>query len=268
MKNVSLNFGSIKDTIMRHSSKTIINEGKSKTLLEMFVSEVKENPILKLQYLIYKNIQKGRFSKEYLAERYLNQNINLVSNINWEDILKSNKEARFRVLNNSHVESNPTNASLFESIHILIRAKTQNGFNSFDEENQAYENVINYLTRNEEKSEINESNHTETDHPKLLSWKYVTQLAVNNFNDRYAHLNENEQELFRVLTSDENYKKNYFQDLKAENLDKIQSILSTNSDPEVESDLQKFRKKIMSLDESSNIDDSIINLYELKVNLD
>lgn len=268
MKNVSLNFGSIKDTILRHSSKTIINEGKAKTLLEMLVSEVKKDPILKLQYLVYKNIQKGNFSKEYLAERYLNQNIGLVSNLNWEDILKSNKEARFKILNNSHVESNPENASLFESIHVLIKAKTQKGFQSFDEENQAYENVINYLTRKEEKSELNENEQTEVDYPKLLSWKYVTQLAVNSFNERYGHLNENEQELFRVLTSDENYKKNYFQDLKTENLDRIENILSTNRDPEIENDLQKFRKKIMSLDFHSNIDDSIINLYELKVNLD
>lgn len=268
MKNVTLNFGSIKDTVLRHSSKAIIKEGKSKTLLEMLVSEVKENPVLKLQYLIYKNIQKGKFSKEYLAERYLNQNLNLFSNTSWEDILNSNKEMRFKILNNSHVESNPENESLFESVHLLIKAKTQKGFNSFDQENQAYENVISYLTRKDEKPELNENKQEEVDYPKLLSWKYITQLAVNSFNERYGHLNENEQELFKVLTSDESYKKNYFQDLKVENLGRIENILSTNRDPEIESDLHKFRKKIMSLDSESNIDDSIINLYELKVNLD
>ena len=88
MKNISLNFGSIKDTIFRYSSKTIINEGKTSSFVDLFVEELKKKPILKLQYLIYKNLENANFKKEYLAERYLNQNINLIKDYNWNDILK------------------------------------------------------------------------------------------------------------------------------------------------------------------------------------
>lgn len=268
MKSVSLNFGSIKDTVLRHSSKNIVNEGRSKSLVEMFVSETKENPILKIQYLVYKNIQNGRFSKQYLAERYLNQNMDLCKHLSWDDILRENRDFRFRILNNSHVESNPGNETLFESIHDLIKSKTQKGFNSLDEENQAYENVINHLMR--EKTDLNESEKvdSEEEHPTLLSWKYVTTLAVNTFNKRYGHLNEDEQKLVRILTSDSTYKLNYLQDLKTESLEMIENTLSTNTDEDVQKNLSKFKNKIVSMDLTSDIDEKIINLYELKMNLD
>lgn len=268
MKGVSLNFGSIKDTILRHSSKTIINEGKAVSLVEMFTNDVKDNPLLKVQYLIYKNIENGHFSKDYLAERYLNQNIGMISNFDFEEILSTNKDFRFKILNNTHVQSTSDNAKLYESIHTLIKAKTSKGYNLFDEENQAYEYVINHLTRQLEPSgDLNESKGEELEMPSLLSWKYVTEVAVNNFNQRYSHLNEDEQNLVRILTSDENYKRNYLEDLKSENLTAIESLLATSKDDEMKSDLNMFKAKILSLNEGSNIDESIINLYELKGNL-
>ena len=88
MKNISLNFGSIKDTVFRYSSKTIMSEGKNSTFVDLFINEVKNNPILKIQYLIYKNLENSNFQKEYLAERYLNQNINLVKDCDWNDKLR------------------------------------------------------------------------------------------------------------------------------------------------------------------------------------
>jgi hypothetical protein len=148
MKNISLNFGSIKDTIQRISSNKMINEGFSKQFVELFVNEIKEKPVLNVQYLIYKNIEKSSFSKEYLAERFLNQNINLISEYKFNDILKENKDLRVKILNNMHVEANSKNIELFESVHTLIKAKTSPNFKDFDEENKAYEFVINYLTNN------------------------------------------------------------------------------------------------------------------------
>jgi hypothetical protein len=268
MKGVSLNFGSIKDTILRHSSKTIISEGKAVSLVEMFTNHVKDNPLLKIQYLIFKNIENGHFSKDYLAERYLNQNIGMVSSFDFEEILSTNKDFRFKILNNTHVQSSPSNVKLYESIHTLIKAKTSKGYNLFDEENQAYESLINHLTRPQEAlGALNESKEEELEIPSLLSWKYVTEVAVNNFNQRYAHLNEDEQVLVKILTSDEGYKKNYLEDLKEENLTAIESLIATSKDEEMVADLNRFKSKILSLKEDSNIDESIINLYELKSNL-
>lgn len=269
MKNVSLNFGSIKDTIYRLSSGKMMNEGYSKQFIDMFVTELKEKPVLNVQYLIFKNLENSNFSKEYLAERFLNQNLNLISNYDFNDILKENKDLRIKMLNNVHVEANSRNQDLYESVHTLIKSKTMKGFNDFDEENKAYEFVINYLTSDKtEKDQIQEVAKSEekNEFPKLLSWKYVTELAINNFNDRYGHLEESERKLIKILMSDPSYKKNYLQDLKQENLSLINDYLNENTDPEIISHLNKFKNKIEKLNDE-NIDESIINLYELNINL-
>lgn len=269
MKNISLNFGSIKDTIFRYSSKTIISEGKSSSFVDLFVEELKKKPILKLQYLIYKNLENANFKKEYLAERYLNQNINLIKDYNWNDILKENKDFRIDILRNFHVESSPEKASLFESIHTLIKSKTMTNFNDVDDENKSYETVINYLTRDltVEKNSLQENKTNEKEEfPKLLSWKYVTELAVNNFNERYSHLNESEQNLVKILMSDESYKMNYLEDLKQENINLINNFLNDTIDSDTLNNLKKFKNKIENLN-NSNLDESIINLYELNLNL-
>jgi hypothetical protein len=141
-------------------------------------------------------------------------------------------------------------------------------FTDFDDENKAYEYVINYLTKKESNNiQENTTNSEENEIPKLLSWKYVTELAVNSFNDRYAHLSESEQNLLKILMSDSDYKKNYLQDLKQENLNLINGLLIKESDDEVKGNLTKFKNKIQVLKED-NVDESIINLYELKMNLE
>lgn len=268
MKNISLNFGSIKDTIYRFSSKTVINEGKRSGFVDLFLEGLKNNPILKLQYLIYKNIENAKFKKDYLAERYLNQNLNLIKQYNWNDILKENKDFRFKILNNFHVESSPEKAELFESIHMLIKSKTFPNFMDFDEENKAYEITISHLTRDDsEQNNIQENfDIEENEYPNLLSWKYVTELAVNNFNERYSHLNESEQDLLKILMSTDSYKKNYLEDLRQENIIRINELLKEQRDSEFLNNLNKFKNKLNNLN-YTNVDDSIINLYELKLNL-
>jgi hypothetical protein len=244
-----------------------MSEGKNSTFVDLFINEVKNNPILKIQYLIYKNLENSNFQKEYLAERYLNQNINLIKDCDWNDILKENKSFRTDILKNFHVEGNKDKEELYESIHTLIKSKSMKNFTDFDEENRAYEYVINYLTKKESNNIQENTTPEENEIPKLLSWKYVTELAVNSFNDRYSHLSESEQSLLKILMSDSDYKKNYLQDLKQENLNLINGLLIKESDDEVKSNLMKFKNKIQVLKEG-NVDESIINLYELKINLE
>ena len=272
MKKVSLNFGSIKDTIYKYSSRNIVNEGETTNFVNLFINEIKKNPIINVQYLIYKNIENGNFNKEYLAERYLVQNLKLIESFSWEDILEENKNFRIKILNNSHVDSLPLKVELHEAIHTLIKGKIKPEFNDLIEESNAYEIVISYLITNNKVRNINEeTKEIETeDYPKLMSWNFITELAVNNFNKRYSHLNENEKNLLKILLSDDSYKLNYLEDLKQENLKFIDTLLSDKELKDHTEDLNKFKNKIISLKEEEkdfNIDESIINLFELNCNL-
>lgn len=231
-KHISLNFGAIRDTILRFASKQLISEGgKTSTIFDSFLKNLKNVPALKLQNIIFKNLEEGKFSKERLAERYIAQNLKLLENSDWEKIINSNRNVRIELLENSHVEGQNNKNELYESIHTLIESVCRKGFTDIDKSNESYDYILNHLLREEE--EILETNEQEIEEfPKLLSWGFVTNLAVNNFNQRYAHLNETEKNLLKILLSTEENKINYLEDLKKENFELINSILKEDIDEE------------------------------------
>ena len=83
MEKISLNFGALKDTVYRLSCKEIVYESNNSSekksdkenSLTKFIKKLKEEPLLKVQYMIYENLTKGHFENERLAERYINENL-------------------------------------------------------------------------------------------------------------------------------------------------------------------------------------------------
>ena len=188
MNDISYNFGAIRDSIIKLSASELLKESKSKTL-DSFMDLVKTNPILHKQHLIYKNLQESKtFEKERLAERFLNQNLQLFSTDKWESILAENKKIRRELLDDNHVEAK-RDGKLFESINIMIESITKGArFDDFEKEQEAYEYIISHLTR----PAINESqiSQEKNDSPKLVgdAWKFITKMAISNFNERFKHL--------------------------------------------------------------------------------
>jgi len=271
MKNISYNFGAIRDSITRLSSMELIRENKSDTL-DSFVKKTNSSPNLKKQQLIYKNIQECKpFSKERLAERFLNQNLNMFKNSKWQDILKENMSLRKEFLGNpdvSHVEAR-YNGELFESINTLIESVCNPSFSDFEKEGISYDMVVEYLTR-----EVGEEEGSKEvdDSPSLgESWKFVTKLAVNNFNKRYEHLNESEKEVLSILTSENSKKEEYLNSIKNENINKINSIIESDNIDKLNYEiLMEFKTKIERISHVSpnEIDDYILECIDLKQTLE
>ena len=71
--NYTINFGAIKDSVLRFSAQKLIVEQKENSILNTFLKEVKSNPLFKIEYLIYRNLEEGFFKKTNLAERYINE---------------------------------------------------------------------------------------------------------------------------------------------------------------------------------------------------
>lgn len=267
MENISYNFGTIRDSILKLSSAEIIKEEKSNTL-NSFTKRLEENPVLKKQFLVYKNIQESSpFEKERLAERFIQQNLRLFHDIEWNSLLGENKKIRRELLDDIHITSKEND--LFEAVHTLIESVTKRGYNEISKEQEAYEFVLSHLTRDviEESEEVSEE---KTDSPHLVknAWKFITKNAINNFNERYSHLNEGEKKVFKILVSDITTKSSYFDNIKNENLELINSVIgnSNESDKEKSNMLESFRDKIENMSESSpeNIDSYILNSIELK----
>jgi len=268
MRDISYNFGAIRDSILKLSASEIIKESKSNTL-NSFMDMVKKNSILHKQHLIFKNLQESKtFDKDRLAERFLNQNLQLFSNESWEKILAENKKIRRELLDDNHVEAKK-DGKLFESINIMIESITKGPrFTEHEKEQEAYEFIISHLTRpviseSDKSKEVNDS-------PKLNNaWKFITKIAISNFNERFKHLNESEKNTFKILISDNATKTNYFKAIKQENFNLIDTKLKEEKDVHVIDLLNTFKAKLDNIKEVNylSLDESIISCLELKERL-
>jgi len=264
MKEISLNFGAIKESVLRYSANQFLNEDKE--TVSGFAEEIQNNEILKKQYLIYKIFENAKpFTKDHLAERFINQSFRLFEGLDWKDILKTNEYVRVKFLGESHVSSTSGKDELFNSINTLIESRCH-AINP-TEDQEAYEVVLNYIMRPAleeviEPEQVNES----TENPKIGSWKFVTSLAVNNFNKRYEHLNEGDRSLLKVLLSPSNHKTNYLEDLKLENIALIEKLIESGSEELEVAALGNFRQKLDKIDSQdiAQIDEAIISCFELK----
>ncbi len=270
MKEISYNFGAIRDSIARLSSMELIKENKSVTL-DSFIKRTNSSPNLKKQQLIYRNIQDCKpFGKERLAERFINQNLSMFNNSNWQDMLKENMSVRKEYLGNpdiSHVEAKK-DGKLFEAINTLVESVTNKAFSDFEGEAAAYDLVVEHLTREVVKEEAS----AEVDDAPSVNnaWEYITKSAVNNFNDRYDHLNESEKEVLSILISGDKNKAEYFKDIKSENIKIISSLLESDIDRTNQDILIDFKGKIEEMNNVpiNEIDDYILECIDLKQTLE
>jgi len=180
-----------------------------------------------------------------------------------------NKQLRYDLLGApdvSHVVANNNDGKLFESINTLIESVSNKRFSKFEEEGEAYDFILEHLTREvteEEKSEEKE------DSPALKeAWKFVTKLAVNNFNERYEHLNESEKEVLSVLLSSEKEKVEFLEEVKKESIILIDSLIE-ESDKIHHDVLIDFKDKIGKMQEITpgKIDECILECIDLKQEL-
>lgn len=270
MKDISYNFGAIRDSVAKLSSIELMRESKSKTL-DSFIKKTNSSSNLKKQQLIFKNIQECKpFDKERLAERFISQNLNMFRNSKWQEILRENMGVRKELLGNpdiSHVEAK-IDGKLFEAINTLIESITNPAFSNFEDESEAYEMIVSHLTREVVKEEASAE---VDDAPSISSaWKYITKSAINNFNERYEHLNESEKEVLAVLMSGENNKIEYFEDIKSESIKIINSLLEGDVDKSSLDVLIDFKSKIEGMKgvPLNEIDNCILECIELKQNLE
>ena len=262
--NYTLNFGALKDSALRYSAQKLIKEQKENSILKDFLSEVKNNPLFKIEYLIYKNLEEGSFKKTNLAERYINENLNIIKKFNWHLILQEHKVLRKKYFPEEYIcLAKSSKRELYENIAVLVESVTKPGYTNINKSEEAYDFVLNHLLS--EKAIVSESKKVENTDMPSFSWKYLTQKAVNNFNKRYSHLNENEQRILKVLLQSEDEKKLYLNTLVKENVELIKKA-KTSLNESTKDSLNKFEIKLNSfkINETKNIDEDIINLEELK----
>lgn len=263
----TLNFGALKDSILKKASGELVNENKNSTMVA-FMEAIRKSPALKKQYLVYKNFEKTKpFTHERLAERFIQQNMELMKGEPWSNIQRANTMLRQNLLGGPDewtVMAKKENGPLFEHVSTLIESSTNPNFKKLDEDAQAYGALVAHLTRKEEGVSINE----EKERPEFNKfWKFITKNALGYFNERYEALDENERDLFKMLISERKEKKEQVQKLRDDLISLIESKMSdeqnTRDDVVI---LESFKTKVKKEveDEKMLSDEYIISCFELK----
>ncbi len=252
----TLNFGALKDTITKKAGMEMLQENKNSTLSD-FMTQIRKNPILKKQYLIYKNFEKTKpFEHARLAERFITQNMEAMKQVGWQQLMDENAKMRQNLLGGPDectVMARTENQELFENVSTLIESTINPMFKDFDKDAKAYGALVEHLTR--KMPEMNE----EKERPETSKlWRFVAKNALGYFNERYEALDEEERELFGVLISEAKEKKEKVSRMREDLISLVETKMEKASDNREDVIiLESFRDKL-----KKDVDDAMLTSDE------
>ena len=258
------NFGKIKNAFNELVSEGIaIKDINSQNLFKKYIKAVRENKILKTQFLVITNIENRIETDRDKANQYLKENIDLFSSFDKKKMIEANKNLSSFIalcdkgeLLNEGFEYN--NKDLHENISKLIFTKRTP--NTIDIIIEATNSIVDHMMNNKV-IELVEA----IDLPSSM----ISTIMVDKYNDKYADLTESEKEVLKVLIeSTDDEKKSVYTKIVRECIDLINEKLG-GSDLESKDKLLRVKDKLLNdkCEVTENFNESISKLIELKDNL-
>jgi len=244
-------FGSLNQVFSSLMIESIGQSGDvpQKNIFKAYVKALKENKLLKLQFLIHSNLTEYVEPDAVIAREYVIENIKMLDGISRSRLIKEN-EKLVELLGEHKVEEVD---EITEAIDYLILTK-KTPINIV-EWNDKVTKVVTYITNNKPKV-IGES----VDLPRTM----FTELVIDKFNSRYSELSESDMALIKQMVEGgvEDQKHLYATVIK-ECLDLIKTKLSENPDIETKGKLLEVKEKL--LEDSVNADkvDYVIEIPRL-----
>jgi len=261
-----INFGFIKDALVKSSTSLYLNENKLNNDLKDFLNVVKSSPILTLEYIVYKNLENKKIKDDLLATRYIDENISLLKKYTKKEIIEENNKLN-KYVRDFDITDDKKN--LYESIsYIIIENAQGNNYKNIDKLHESFETVLNYIKN--ESNNLNESKSIFEEYKdKFMNFDFVFKTAVDKFNKKYSHLSEGEKRILKVLIKEnEQDKKELYDSLINETLDKVKNLLVKEDNPDISNKLERVKTKLNeSKYNNETIIDDIIKLNNLKESL-
>ena len=251
------NFGVITNAFNGVLAEGLVSkDNNNKQIFKKYIKTIKENEVLKTQFLVYNNIENKIEENEFKANLFLQENIALVKKFSKKEIAKANQ----LLANNISIEMGEayTNAELHENISKLIF--TDKTTSNIDTIVEATASIINFMKTNQPK-EVNES----IDLPSSM----ISTIMVDKYNEKYSTLDESERQILKALIdSDDDKKKEVYSVTLRECIDFIDGKL-IESDLEAKDKLLRVKDKLLNDKQEVNEDffKNISKLVELKNSL-
>jgi len=258
------NFGKIKNIFNELVSEGIATKDvKSIDLFKKYVKTVKENEILKTQFLVISNIENKVESNREKATEFVKENIALFSYFDKKRMIELNNYlAEFITLCDKgsllkeDLEYN--HKSLHENIATLIFTKRTP--KTIDTIVEATSNVVEYILANKPKEIVESSG---------LPNSIISTIMVEKYNERYSDLDESEKEILKALiNSDDTKKKEVYSKTIRECIDLIDEKLKESS-LDAKDKLLQVKDKLLNdkLEVNEDYTKNISKLVELRSSL-
>jgi hypothetical protein len=254
---ISKNFGKIKSVFNNLLSEGMIEKNESKKgLFKEYLKAIKENEILKTQFLVYTNIENKVENDAAKATQFVKENIDLFSKFTKKQILESNSKLVQKIV--FEFEADDDRAELYENIsNLIFTPRTANSIESIVESTSK---VVDYILNNKSKAIVEAIE---------LPNSMLSTMMVDKYNEKYASLDESEKQVLKVLieSTDEEKKEVYSTTLR-ECIDLINEKLDT-TDLDAKDKLLRVKDKLLNDKQEINEDffKNISKLVELKNNL-
>lgn len=247
------NFGKLKDAFNGILVEGVVtNDTNKKNIFSKYVKTIKENKILRTQFLIYNNIETKIEENEFKANLFLQENINLLNKFNKKEIFEANKKIS-KLIPDLKIgdEVNP----LYENISTLIF--TERNSETIDTIVEATTNIIKYILENKPR-EIQETIE--------LPNSMLTSIMVEKYNDKYSEIDESEAKIIKsLIDSDDVTKRKVYTETVRECIDLINEKL-VDSSLETKDRLLKVKDKLLNdtLEINEDYYSNISKLVDLK----
>jgi hypothetical protein len=232
------------------------DDKSKKELFQGYVKSIKENEILKTQFLVYTNIEQKVESDTAKATMFVKENIELFSKFSKKDIQEANTKLVVNLLFENDVIDE--NKELYESISTLIF--TNKTPETIDTIVEATSKIVDYIVNNKPKT-VSEAIE--------LPNSMLSTMMVDKYNEKYASLDESEKKILKTLIdSTDDEKKEVYSSTIRECITLINEKLDT-ADLNAKDKLLRVKDKLLNDKQEINEDfiKNISKLVELRSNL-
>lgn len=259
-----MNFGTIKNIYAKFLINSYITESQkdlNKKNYKNFIKLISESPILRTQFIVYKNIENGYFSSEVSAVEYLKENISLFDTFNKKNIIKENQKLVKNLTSTYKKVGSIPNNRIHEALHnLIILEKKAETINQLHE---SFETVKNWLTTPKEK--ISESTPKTKVNPKNF-----LNIVTQKYNEKYSNISEEEKKVLKTILSKNNKEKeSLLKDMVKESIGLINNSLKDFSNNlSIKEKLLEAKDVIYSLEyDEKTFKEDILKVYNLKTSL-
>ena len=286
-----VNFGIVKTQVSQMLGEHYLNKqhDTAESIYREYMRTVRNSPVLMLEYIVFKNLERKGIMRES-ACKYVDDNVALLKQYSRKEIIQENEK-----LNKFHQNVNLSweDKMLFENIQTLILesaggnrvpniSKLHDSFSlvleSVMDEGEhkgkskrhkhkgypagLYDHRANQDDTKEEEEEAEEAGEDGAIEESILEGfklEDTFRVAIQQFNEKYAHLSEEERGILYMLNeNDEGNKRDFFAGMKKK---VIETIKETTGDPELRSQgIQEIESRKFNAD---TLVEDVIELYEL-----